>query len=404
MFNSVVLDVVIGLVFIYLLYSLLASVLQEIIATNIRLRAYMLRRAIVKMLDDTNCNKCSSEKFSNIFYDHPLIKYLGTKSWFEKIFRAKEKTKPSYITPENFSKVIIDLLRGEKYRLGGSQSERIGVAISEGKLSATKGNQPEIIIETETIRYLKSIWADSQGDVEKFKVLLEQWFNDTMERARGWYKQQVQVILFVLGFFIAAFFNVDTIVIAKKLSNDKEARAQMVNMANSYIESSSSIKIRSGEDKLTLDSEAIKRVDSLYQELDKQLNGDIAKANSILGLGAWLPDSIEVSWQKVANDAINKIAVFPIFIDKKALPKKDLTAMPKYVGFGFWDKFSYLFCLMWYHKIGFLLTAIAISFGAPFWFDLLNKLMKLRGSTQQQNTVDKPNSGENTIPTIKRHG
>jgi len=30
--------------------------------------------------------------------------------------------------------------------------------------------------------------------------------------------------------------------------------------------------------------------------------------------------------------------------------------------------------------LGWLITALAISLGAPFWFDLLNKLMTLRGS------------------------
>ena len=29
---------------------------------------------------------------------------------------------------------------------------------------------------------------------------------------------------------------------------------------------------------------------------------------------------------------------------------------------------------------GWLITAIALSLGAPFWFDLLNKFMKLRSS------------------------
>jgi hypothetical protein len=34
----------------------------------------------------------------------------------------------------------------------------------------------------------------------------------------------------------------------------------------------------------------------------------------------------------------------------------------------------------WYSVFGWLITALAISLGAPFWFDLLNRLMKLRNS------------------------
>jgi len=41
-------------------------------------------------------------------------------------------------------------------------------------------------------------------------------------------------------------------------------------------------------------------------------------------------------------------------------------------------KLSYVFSFN--HFLGYLLTALALSLGAPFWFDLLNKLVKLRGS------------------------
>ena len=42
--------------------------------------------------------------------------------------------------------------------------------------------------------------------------------------------------------------------------------------------------------------------------------------------------------------------------------------------------------------LGWLLTAFAISFGAPFWFDLLNKLMVLRSTVKPQDKVVKGNS------------
>lgn len=60
MLNVVVLDVVIGLVFIYLLYSLLVTIIQEIIATQFGFRAKILQRSIFRRLDDEN-------KFSSRF-------------------------------------------------------------------------------------------------------------------------------------------------------------------------------------------------------------------------------------------------------------------------------------------------------------------------------------------------
>jgi hypothetical protein len=42
---------------------------------------------------------------------------------------------------------------------------------------------------------------------------------------------------------------------------------------------------------------------------------------------------------------------------------------------------------------GWILTALAISLGAPFWFDLLNKFMKLRSSTAIKTDGQGPDTG-----------
>ena len=36
--------------------------------------------------------------------------------------------------------------------------------------------------------------------------------------------------------------------------------------------------------------------------------------------------------------------------------------------------------LVWSHALGWALTAVAVSLGSPFWFDLLNKLISIRAS------------------------
>ena len=104
MFSNVVLDIFIGLIFIFLLYSLLATIVQELIAHRMNLRARMLQKAIRKMLEDQASPTGSAwqrttfynyfaeigenikrffkpfrdyERFIKKFYDHPSIKYLG---------------------------------------------------------------------------------------------------------------------------------------------------------------------------------------------------------------------------------------------------------------------------------------------------------------------------------------
>ena len=41
------------------------------------------------------------------------------------------------------------------------------------------------------------------------------------------------------------------------------------------------------------------------------------------------------------------------------------------------------------HLLGWLLTAAALSLGAPFWFDLLKKFINLRGAGQKPAREDK---------------
>lgn len=49
--------------------------------------------------------------------------------------------------------------------------------------------------------------------------------------------------------------------------------------------------------------------------------------------------------------------------------------------------------------IGFLLTAIAISLGAPFWFDLLSKIINLRNSGSKPDDQPSPASGSGSNNT-----
>jgi hypothetical protein len=216
MFGSTVLNVVIGLVFIYLLYSLLASILQEFISTWFGLRASVLRKGISRMLDD----QANANGVSTAFYEHPLIKFLGEN---------KLHKEPAYLTAQNFSKVLIDLLRGANVQPGQNFATMI-----QQSLNTNQTQWGPAVIDPQTLSYLRSLWADAQGDVDKFRSSLEQWYDDTMERVSGWYKRKIQMILLGIGMALAIAFNVDSIQIAEKLSKDPKLAAQFANNAAVY--------------------------------------------------------------------------------------------------------------------------------------------------------------------------
>ncbi|MBV9986102.1 MAG: hypothetical protein JO301_00365 [Chitinophagaceae bacterium] len=375
MFSNVALDVVIGLVFIYLLYSLLASILQEWIATQLGFRSKVLEKAILRMLEDGQTtgrfpyfdrvkgfwqmifrvNRLKDKKFAARFYSHPRIKYLAEDNWYSK---------PGYMAADDFSKIMIDLLNGvnangappdiltvqEGIRNGivkydFDTGDRSNPAVQALRAQLKKAETPHI--NTDTQMFLQSLVTEARGDLNKFRALLEKWFNETMERASGWYKRYVQLTLFSIGLLIAVAFNVDTVLIAKKLATDPKLREQMVQNAKKYLDSHEAPKalapIDTSLSQPAKDSVLLKRRDSLYTEAKNIIATDIEETSNIIGLG-----------YKCGHSRLMHLFFF-------AYPDA-----------------SFL------NFIGWLITALAISLGAPFWFDLLSKLMRVRGAVQKK--------------------
>lgn len=376
MFNSVVLEVVIGLVFIYLLYSLLATTVQEIIASHFAFRSKILERAIFRMLEDDHKfkNRVKSlfylfkktgnggepRSVSSGFYKHPLIKFLGDN---------KPDSKPAYITKETFSKVMVDLLRGDEVKPGDDVRTLIQKALDEKRLSWGGAT-----ISEETLSYIRSIWADAEGDIEKFKKHLENWFAETMERATGWYKKHTQFILLLVGFLIAIVFNVDTVKIINKLEKDPKLREQIVMQADAYA------KVHPDLDKQLLQQNIE------HEKFMSQYTKEELKSN----------DSLQ---NKIQEDSLNLARYKDIIARRDTLlqradqiMKRDISNVNYALGIGWKTPLCKPFNLKCYIMalVGWLITALALSLGAPFWFDLLNKFMKLRNSVVSNSTEDKP--------------
>lgn len=437
MFGSTALDVVIGLVFVFLLYSLLASILQEIFSTWMGLRARILKKALVRMLNDragepaepvtagehiawffkvTFCGRLKTFYDTLIlrdapngtpakaFYEHPLVKYLG-----ESAFNSK----PAYLSSQNFSKVMLDLLAGLDKKPGEDLRDDIENTLQNGSLSVDKLKlinpeaHPSVLkakakkeglkaaadvhpfldsvqVQNDTIVYLKSLWADAQGDVDRFKALLENWFDDTMERSTGWYKQYTQFFLFLIGMAVAITFNVDSIRIAQKLAKDPKLRQQVVERADAFVKEHPNLTADLKKMKETVrthpadtaakrsaDSLAIlkERHDTLTAQADRLIRNDIQNLNTTLGLGY---DKLQGGW-------------FSCHTLKR-------------VGHAFCSREG------WTRSAGWILTALAISLGAPFWFDLLNKLMQLRGTLKNNGGDDDKNPKKSPAHPVNRKG
>lgn len=131
----VIVDVIIGLVFIYLILSLLASEIQELISTILQWRAKHLKESIINLLsgDTTSQNSIErSKQLTQQLYSHPLLQSVNqeARGLFALMFRritwffsclyqgivgkennfGSQKTAPSYISPETFSTALMEQL------------------------------------------------------------------------------------------------------------------------------------------------------------------------------------------------------------------------------------------------------------------------------------------------------
>ena len=293
MFNSSVIDVAIGLVFVFLLLSLICTAAHEIIEAFMKARASNLERGICELAGS------NSQDFVTRLYSHGLINSLfkGTYNAAAKGFFSKRNL-PSYIPSKNFALAVIDM-------------KNAGV------------NLPQNIRDA-----LKAFETVAGQDVAQLQLHIEEWYNGAMERVSGWYKRRSQWIVLTLGLAAAIAVNADCIDIAKRLSTDSNLRQSVERMAETTVKANP--------------------VNDQRTPLDR-IKEDLA---SLDGIG------LPLGWGKTAPEALEMVKL---------------------------------------HWAGWLLTALAISLGAPFWFDMLNKIMVVR-STVKPSEKSGPEASKDAKP------
>ncbi len=323
-------EVIIGLVFIFLLVSIMVTVINEIIATNLQFRGRLLQENIIKMLKDEKLaeeGKCLSDRF----LEHPTIKNIneahGRLTFFNRWFFTP---KASYISPRVFSTVVLDLLDGYDGE--------------EDPLKNAKGFVDKLPEDSKIKEILAPFVVEADGDYKKLKQGLQTWFNETMVGVSDHYKRRNQYYVFAIGLVLAMVFNVDTIHVAKELSKNPEQRLAVVSSAASYIDNEQSsfrhlqeIKNESpqGDPDIQVLESHSKELQRLAREVVKN---ELTPTNTVLGVG-WDLDG----------------------------------PTPRYILGNMVDQAKY-------HWLGWVLTALATSLGAPFWFDLLKRMVTFRST------------------------
>jgi len=292
MFGSTILDVAIGMVFVYLLISLICSALNEYIESKLKNRSKDLEKGIANLLGDPQLVKD--------LYQHPLVKalYSGTDL-------------PSYIPSQTFSLALWNLATYAQE----SKDATVAVTRSLPEIRKVVSQMPNSDLK----RALLTLMDEAGNDLERARVNVERWYDDAMDRVSGWYKRRTQWILLALGLAFAVALNIDSIRIADRLYLDTPMRNAIAATAEGY-------------------AAAARTTGNVPPE--KQIDDNFKRIKS-LGL--------------------------PLGWDLKEFPKGSSPA-------GEWIGVIVL------KLLGLILTGLAVSLGAPFWFDLLNKFMVVRST------------------------
>jgi hypothetical protein len=360
MLGSAVLETAIGLVLTFALLAVFCSGICESIAGFLQMRARYLLTGLRLMLDHSPTQEAPQstsgamsakvtdadeatrayEKVNALaegvqdmrepvreagltlaIFGHPLLQSLQLRTAqgpvvrvFNRMLRRTPSAirNPSYLSPQMFSRTLLDTLVPD-----GSG------AVSMTAINTTIENLPA---ELPARKSLQTLANRAEGDLTAFERLVEEWYDDQMQRVSGWYKRWAKFVLAGVGLIIAVLANVDTLQITHNLYVDQPIRQAVVAQADS---------------------------------------GALCQTR---------PDP--ASRQACADQELGKLnaAGLPIWWQGKCL-HGNIARCFRYTDAGHTGAWNVIGKL-----VGWGLTAFAVSFGAPFWFQALSRLGSLRNS------------------------
>jgi hypothetical protein len=358
--GSDILEVTIGIVFVFVLVATVCSAVREGIEAWLKTRASFLEYGIRQLLNDPHGLGIAKELFN-----HPLISGLYGDEYVtpsvkltegeakkppKRRLYCRDRNLPSYIPSRNFALALMDIAARGPVNGGDvdSQHQRIS-------LQNVRANLANHIPNAHVRRALLSAVDSAQGNLDRAQANLEAWYDSAMDRVSGWYKRATHWMILVIALVLSVVLNINTITIADYLFRHDSVRSTIV----------ASIEKTTGD----ADTQKLSYQDARQQLEDMHLP---------MGWnGATLADAYGAPRTRGERKASLQ--------DGKAL------------GFSLWyDGVAVVF--------GWLITAFAATLGAPFWFDVLNKVMVIRSTvkphekSKEEGSEDRADSSPPTTP------
>ena len=327
MLNSTTLEVAIGMAFIYLLLSLFCTAINEAIAGILGSRARNLEKGIRSLFTDGLRTKSEDDGSGTLTPAVSLAEAIYSHGLVQSLYRSTETEKAAIW----FRKIGSHL---PSYIPTHTFSSVLLDMLFPGDTVAS-GDQPKNLTimlaeldklpESKGKEAMVTLVKQAGGNMAATRRAIEGWYNDGMDRAAGWYKRKTQIVLFFIGITIAVGLNVNSITIGRTLWISPAIRSYSVATAEEYAKMKSAPTADAAKDLSVLQSLA-------------------------LPIG-W--DSSKLPWIEEQGTGATYSRQFSLS--------------------------SLLFVIA-----GWTLTAIAMTLGAPFWFDLLNQFMVVRSTIKPQ--------------------
>lgn len=332
-------DIAIAFLFILVLLCIITSGINEVIMYALKRRGKFLKDALQEVFNDKQYNR----NYTELLYDHPLVDML----------KRDDKSLPAYISSQVFASGVIDIV-GNEYEKQFVRFVQDPVTLEEKFVDERQ--EPDLykrfVKGVEAMKYsdlkilLRTI-SENSKDIEELRVRMAKWYDDYMDRVSGWYKSKMQLWLFIIGLGVAIALNVDCFRLVSELNTNTALRQQVATAAEKYMERNE-VNV-SNPDSLKL---IFNRIDSAYQQL---------KAFEL-----------PIGWNETKREPGQNF--ISAFIDDNK------------------EFFAHGECVQ--TIFGWLITGALLSFGAPFWFQLLNKLIDLRKAGRKPDSIntEKPTS------------
>lgn len=320
-----IIDTAIGIVVVYIAFSLLSSWLGEKISGLMKTRAKMLVGAITQLLSaapgDAKANKVSgdvTDPVAKAFFAHPIFQSL----------KENATKDPQYVSAQQFSSIVLGMVNsGTPPAVTPAPGEPQAppapfnfATVAQAARAVGLGDQVDALI------------AKANGDYHAFVKAIEDWYDDHMDRVSGWYVKHTQKVLITIGLILAILWNVDSLRLARAFSCNAALRTS---------------------------------VGAFRTGTAGQPNPAVVKS---------VIDAVPLGWDFSMAD--NTVPERALVCDSVSPAATGQTSTGPAVAGPTDGGGKFLWFLL--KVIGLVLTAVALSQGANFWFDALSKLTRVR--------------------------